>query len=136
MRDVDEGAERRLRAQHGNVSSEQNRQQVITLGRLPWPLRRIERETGARRETASTYLKAAGIEVRRQRGRRLEPKAAPTEPVELSGRPAVRAVIPTTTGAEAQADEGKEPIVRDPEVGGRSRRPATTITVDVNHAPR
>lgn len=73
-----------------NVLSEEKRQQVIALGRLQWPLRRIERETGVRRETASAYLKAAGIEVRRQRGRRLEPKAASqvsTDPVELSGRP-------------------------------------------------
>src|SRR5271168_5394723 len=40
------------------------RQQVIALGRLGWPLRRIEQETGVRRETASAYLKAAGIGVR------------------------------------------------------------------------
>ncbi len=40
------------------------RQQVIALGRLGWPLRRIERETGVRRETAGAYLKAAGIAVR------------------------------------------------------------------------
>jgi hypothetical protein len=40
------------------------KQQVIALGRLEWPLRRIEEETGVRRETAGAYLKAAGIEVR------------------------------------------------------------------------
>lgn len=34
------------------------------LGRLGWPLRRIQRETGVRRETASAYLKAAGIAIR------------------------------------------------------------------------
>jgi hypothetical protein len=37
---------------------------VIALGRLGWPLRRIEQETGVRRETAGAYLKAAGIAVR------------------------------------------------------------------------
>src|SRR5437016_9748728 len=47
-----------------NVLSEAKRQQVIALGRLGWPLRRIEQETGVRRETAGTYLKAAGIGVR------------------------------------------------------------------------
>src|SRR5438876_9801271 len=47
-----------------NVLSEAKRQQVIALGRLGWPLRRIEQETGVRRETASIYLKAAGIGVR------------------------------------------------------------------------
>jgi transposase len=47
-----------------NVLSEEKRQQVIVLGRLGWALRRIEQETGVRRETASAYLKAAGIAVR------------------------------------------------------------------------
>ena len=44
-----------------NALSEEKRQQVIALGRLGWPLRRIEQETGVRRETASAYLKSAGI---------------------------------------------------------------------------
>src|SRR5262250_1569258 len=47
-----------------NVLSEEKRQQVLSLGRLGWPLRRIEQETGVRRETASAYLKADGIAVR------------------------------------------------------------------------
>ena len=47
-----------------NVLSEEKRQQVIALGRLGWSLRRIEHATGVRRETGSTYLKAAGIAVR------------------------------------------------------------------------
>jgi transposase len=47
-----------------NVLSEAKRQQVIALGRLGWPLRRIEQATGVRRETASAYLKAAGVGVR------------------------------------------------------------------------
>ena len=48
----------------GNVLSDTKRQQVLALGRLGWPLRRIEQETGVRRETASAYLKAAGVGVR------------------------------------------------------------------------
>ena len=47
-----------------NVLSEGKKQQVIALGRLGWSLRRIQRATRIRRETAATYLKAAGIPVR------------------------------------------------------------------------
>jgi hypothetical protein len=47
-----------------NVLSEEKQQQVIVLGKLGWSLRRIEQRTGVRRETASAYLKAAGIIVR------------------------------------------------------------------------
>jgi transposase len=46
-----------------NVLSEEKKQQVIALGKLGWRLRRIEEETGVRRETVSEYLKAAGIPV-------------------------------------------------------------------------
>ena len=47
-----------------NVLSDEKKQQVIALGRLGWTLRRIQQATGVRRETASGYLKAAGIGVR------------------------------------------------------------------------
>jgi len=47
-----------------NVLSEEKKQQVIALGKLGWPLRRIEQATGVRRETAGAYLRAAGIAVR------------------------------------------------------------------------
>ena len=46
-----------------NVLSEEQKQQVIALGKLGWTLRRIEEATGVRRETAGVYLKAAGIPV-------------------------------------------------------------------------
>src|ERR1700758_3520161 len=46
-----------------NVLSEEKRQQVLALGRLGWPLRRIEQETGVRRETAGAYPKTAGFGV-------------------------------------------------------------------------
>src|SRR5882724_5686124 len=61
-----------------NVLSEEKRQQVLGLGRLGWPLRRIEEATGIRRETASRYLKAAGISIRSPGGwgRRPPAKAA------------------------------------------------------------
>src|SRR5436305_1799390 len=47
-----------------NVLSDTKRQQVLALGRLGWPLRRIEETTGVRREPASAYLKGAGIAIR------------------------------------------------------------------------
>ena len=46
-----------------NVLSGEKKQQVITLGKLGWSLRRIEEVTGVRRETASAYLKTAGVVV-------------------------------------------------------------------------
>ena len=70
-----------------NVLSEEKKQQVIVLGKLGWPLRRIEQATGVRRETAGAYLKVAGIAVRPPGawGRRAPAKPAngvTTDPVE------------------------------------------------------
>ncbi len=47
-----------------NILDDEKQQQILGLGRLGWSLRRIERATGVRRETASGYLKAAEIPVR------------------------------------------------------------------------
>jgi len=51
-----------------HVLSRDKREQVIALGRLGWSLRRIEQETGVRRETAGDYLRVAGIALRRPGG--------------------------------------------------------------------
>src|SRR3990170_5241924 len=59
-----------------NVLGDEKKQEVLALGRLGWPLRRIEDATGVRRETAGAYLKAAGIPVRPARTRRPPPKPA------------------------------------------------------------
>jgi hypothetical protein len=67
-----------------NVLSEAKRQQVIALGRLGWPLRRIEQETGVRRETASAYLKAAGIGVRPPGVWGRQPAAKPANATEVT----------------------------------------------------
>ena len=48
-----------------NVLSREKQQQILALGRLGWSLRQIEEATGVRRETASRYLKAASVAVRR-----------------------------------------------------------------------
>ncbi|MEE9391858.1 MAG: IS21 family transposase [Planctomycetota bacterium] len=59
-----------------NVLSEQRKQEVLALGRLGWSLRKIEEATGIRRETASNYLKQAGVVVRGPRQRRLSKAAS------------------------------------------------------------
>jgi transposase len=60
-----------------NVLNEEKKQQVLALGRLGWSLRRIQQAIHVRRETASAYLKAAGIAVRAPSGwGRREPKPA------------------------------------------------------------
>jgi transposase len=68
-----------------NVLSEQAKQQVIALGRLGWSLRRIQQETGVRRETASVYLKAAGVQVPPP-GRRKQREAKPAISVTTGSR--------------------------------------------------
>ena len=62
-----------------NILGDDKKHQILALGRLGWPLRRIEQATGVRRETASAYLKAAGIAIREPRRRR--PPANPASPV-------------------------------------------------------
>jgi len=72
-----------------NVLSEEKKQQVLTLGQLGWSLRRIERTVHVRRETAATYLRAAGIPVRPPGGwGRGHPKPA----IEVSTDPGPEAV--------------------------------------------
>ena len=101
-----------------NVLSEEKKQQVIALGRLGWSLRRIQRETGIRRETISAYLKETGVQLRPPRGRQLPPKPAspavevttdpelPKPPGEggLEATPAK----PASEGAEVTPDAGPD----------------------------
>ncbi len=61
----------------GNVLKEPKKQQVIALGQLGWSLRRIQKHTGVRRETAATYLREAGIALRPPGG---WGRAAPAKP--------------------------------------------------------
>src|SRR5207247_3219603 len=78
-----------------NILGDDKQQQVLALGRLGWPLRRIEAATGVRRETASAYLKAAGIAVRLPRRRRPPaPKPASEVSTDFGGPPAARASLP------------------------------------------
>jgi transposase len=79
-----------------NVLSDEKKQQVIALGRLGWSLRRIEQNTGVRRETASGYLKAAGITLRPPGGWGRSP-----------AKPAIEA---STDPAAAKPPEEVEPL--------------------------
>jgi hypothetical protein len=94
--------------------NEEKKQQVVALGRLGWSLRRIERRTGVRRETAATYLKAAGVPLRPPGGwGRHDPKPAievitDSAPEEPPGAPAedaapAKPAIGVTTGFGAES---------------------------------
>jgi transposase len=104
-----------------NVLGDDKKQQVLALGRLGWSLRRIEEATEVRRETASAYLKAAGIAVRR-RGRPPSPSSKPA----ISGegvstdpgppKPAISGGVSTDSGGSKPAispgvstDSGRPP---------------------------
>jgi transposase len=143
-----------------NVLSEAKRQQVIALGRLGWPLRRIEQETGVRRETASVYLKAAGVGVRPPGawGRRAPAKPANEVTTGSEAGPAERTVNPnpenlsfnekakaksakpanevtTGFGVELEAENSKrsvcEPFREAIELGLSRGRDATAIWQDL-----
>ena len=83
-----------------NVLSEEKKDQVVALGRLGWSLRRIEATVGVRRETASAYLHAAGVAVRRSGGRisQWPPKPATTEGVITDSEVGGQAKPATTEG--------------------------------------
>ena len=61
-----------------NVLKHEKQEEIRALGRLGWSLRRIEEATGVRRETASRYLRWAGVRVRPPRGRKLGEAKAPS----------------------------------------------------------
>jgi transposase len=93
-----------------NVLSQDKKQQVIALGRLGWPLRRIEQATGVRRETASAYLKAAGIAVRPPGGwgRRAPAKPANGVITDPPAKPA-NEVITDFGGEKAASEPDRQP---------------------------
>src|SRR5205085_4369640 len=98
-----------------NVLSEDKQQQVIALGRLGWSLRRIERETGVRRETAGDYLRAAGIAVRPPGawGRSAAAKAAKEVTTGSGAKPAIGVTTgsgPVSPGLTASAGSSCEPF--------------------------
>ena len=93
-----------------NVLSEEKQKQVIALGQLGWTLRRIEKETGVRRETAAGYLRSAGVAVRAPgRWGRRPAKPAIEVTTELGGmaaaKPANGAGVTTDSESAKPANE-------------------------------
>src|SRR6266436_3975031 len=97
-----------------NVLGDEKKHQILTLGRLGWSLRRIEKETAVRRETASAYLRAAGIAVRRPGGRLSEwpPKPATTGGVSTdsdAANPAATEGVSTDSASKEWPRPGRAP---------------------------
>jgi transposase len=92
-----------------NVLSEEKQKQIEALGRLGWSLRRIEEATGVRRETASTYLKAAGIAIRppRRWGRAKPANEAITDSAGVSGPKPANEAITDFARVPARASAGR-----------------------------
>ena len=95
-----------------NVLSDDKKQQVLALGRLGWSLRRIEEATGVRHETASSYLKTAGIPIRPSGG--------------WGRKPALPESVRSITEADAVSSTG---VVLRPDPG----RPEPAITHSSDH---
>ena len=114
-----------------NVLSEEKRQQVIALGRLGWSLRRIQRATHIRRETAASYLRSAGIPVRPPAGwgRRAPAKPA-NEVITDFGAESAPIAGPETPGRSSSAS-ACEPYRELIEVGLSRGRNAKAIWQDL-----
>jgi transposase len=107
-----------------NVLSDDKQQQVLALGRLGWSLRRIEQATGVRRETASIYLKTAGIPVRPAGGwgrRPALPGSAKSIP-EPAGLP--------STDAPRDADSARSKPANASPFDPPVSKPANEVTTD------
>jgi hypothetical protein len=107
-----------------NVLSDDKKQQVLALGRLGWLLRRIEQATGVRRETASIYLKIAGIPVRPPGGWGRQP-ALP----ELARSLPEAGVVPSTDAGKG-ADPGRPKPATPQPCNSPSSKPAKEVTTD------
>jgi transposase len=75
-----------------NVLDHEKQQQILALGRLGWTVSRIAEATAVRRETATRYLRAAGLSVR-GRGRPGEAAAKAAISGEVSTDPLAKPAI-------------------------------------------
>ena len=111
-----------------NVLSDDKQKQVIALGQLGWTLRRIEKQTGIRRETAAAYLRAAGVPVRPpgRWGRPPSPDSKPANEVttdfgaELTAKPANEAGVTTEPATAKPANESGQVTTDSPPQSSRS----------------
>ena len=103
--------------------SESKQQQVIGLGRLAWSLRRKEAETGIRRETASAYLRAAGVPVRARGGRPATWPPNPATTPEVSTDPLVTGFVSRASTARSVSScaEHRETILAAVRLGRNAR---------------
>jgi transposase len=101
-----------------NVLKHEKQIEICALGRLGWSLRRIEEATGVRRETIGRYLKAAGVEVRSPRGRRL---AAPDS---KAASQATADPGPDSKAASRVTTDSSTETARPGETSGLERGPA------------
>jgi transposase len=92
-----------------NVLSEEKKKQVIALGQLGWSLRRIEKATAIRRETAAVYLKAAGIPLRPPGGWGKKAPAKPANEVTTDFRPSAEEKPATPEATSATTTSVSEP---------------------------
>ena len=114
-----------------NVLSDEKKNQILALGGLGWSLRRIEEQTGVRRETAAAYMRAAGIAVRGRGGLVSDwsPKPAIAEGVStdsgpkpaISGRVSTDSKPATTEGVST--DPYSKPAISVEEVSTDSGAP-------------
>jgi len=88
-----------------NVLNEEKKQQVIAFGRLGWSLRKIQKTTGVRRETAADYLRAAGIGLRPPGSWGRSAPAKPANRAEVI--PDSGAVLASPPAATANASAGR-----------------------------
>jgi hypothetical protein len=116
-----------------NVLSEEKQKQVIALGQLGWTLRRIEKETGVRRETAAGYLRGAGVPVRPpgRWGRLPPPDAKPANEVttdfggDSTPKPANEAGVTTDSDPSNPANAAGE-VTTDPGPPQSARSPSAS----------
>ena len=99
--------------------SEEKKQQVIALGRLGWSLRKIQKTTGVRRETAADYLRAAGVGLRPPGAWGRSSPAKPANEVTPDPQPAKPA-----NGGEVTPDSG----------GGSALQPAATANASAGRS--
>ncbi len=117
-----------------NVLKDEKKQQIITLGRLGWSLRKIQEATRVRRETISTYLKAAGVGVwppggwGRQTGSKPAMGVTTDFGAELSTpRPEIQGLIPGESAKPAiEVTTGFGAQLRGPRSEHPSRNPSAS----------
>ena len=103
-----------------NVLNDEKKQQVLAFGRLGWSLRKIQKITGVRRETAAEYLRAAGIGLRPPGGWGRSAPAKPANEVTPDPQPPKPADRATAVTPDSAAVSGPEQLAPQPASTSRS----------------